>query len=328
MKKFDLKNWYLHYLSESIPEDALNTSYLRGFIEMDGSLTERGSHEFCRRSKLPKDLVGLLCKSNSGEAFSETEVAQIAALKRCKLIDANNVITNFGLMKLVESYSLDEQVKYLGIKLLNIELRKDPLLSHELNAISYLKNIYPDGLIFHDEGNIIGVLFYISIIAKYESLLKHSSFPPERIEINERSLLGLDAWAFSGNAIEFVCDEIMCMSKETFYSGYSLIKKMSEDLEQHLQRGDMSLEFEYLWKVFQFFGTSLLSDLLRMRESQPFLSFPDLTILSEEGVSYIEVKVKDKLSFNQIRTFSLLKKMQNKHKRILELCLLKLTFID
>lgn len=321
---FKLYEWFNHYLSDSIPKD-LPHNWLDKFILPDGALTASGAHDFCYRKRLPKEFIVALAGA-SANPRSDISPETLGWLIKCRLISADHEITQLGIVKLAESYPLVKQAEFLGLPMTVIHTSKDPALSTERNAIKHLEESYVDHLMLHDEGRLIGTVFYACILASYEKLVPCSSMANFSLLDDLKSLIGLDAWSFDCNSIEFVCDEIMQMDAAKFCKGFDFATLLHTEAGQDLESRSLNYGADFYLRLFNNFGPELLCDLLRLRVNQPYLSFPDLTIVGASGISYIEVKVKDKLSFNQIYTFILLKELKKKHSRIVDLELIKLVF--
>lgn len=320
---FKLYEWFNHYLSDSIPKD-LPHNWLDKFILPDGALTASGAHDFCYRKRLPKEFIVALAEV-SANPVHDISRETLGWLIKCRLISADHEITQLGIVKLAESYPLSKQAEFLGLPMKVIHTSKDPTLSTERNAIKHLEESYVDHLMLHDEGRMIGTVFYACILASYEKLVPFSSMA-NFSSLDRKSLIGMDTWSFDGNSIERVCDEITRMDTETFCNGFNLATSLHEEAGQDLESRSLNYGVDFYLRLFNNFGSDLICDLLRLHVSHPYLSFPDLTIVGASGISFIEVKVKDKLSFNQIYTFLLLKDLKEKHRRIIDLELVKLVF--
>ena len=173
---------------------------------------------------------------------------------------------------------------------------------------------------------MVGTVFYACILAKHEELVAYSNMANFSLLGDKKYLIGLDKWSFDCESIEHVCNEIMRMDAPTFCKGFDFATFLHIEAGQDLESRSLHYGADFYLRLFNNFGPELLCDLLRTITNHSFLSFPDLTIIGELGVSFIEVKVKDKLSFNQIYTFILLKELKKKHDRIIDLELVKMIF--
>lgn len=322
--EFKLYEWFNHYLSESIPKD-LPHNGLEKFILPDGSLTANGAHNFCYRKRLPKHfIIALAGLSDSSKPNITPET--LGWLIKCRLINADHEITQLGIVKLAESYPLAKQADFLALPMTVVKTPKDPALSTERNAIKHLEKLYVDHLILHDEGQMVGTVFYACILAKHKELVPYSNMANFSLLGDQKYLIGLDKWSFDCDSIEHVCNEIMRMDAATFCKGFDLATFLHNEAGQDLKSRSLHYGTDFYLQIFNNFGPELLCDLLRILTSHPFLSFPDLTIIGASGISFIEIKVKDKLSFNQIYTFLLLKDLKKKHDRIVDLELVRMVF--
>lgn len=322
--EFKLYEWFNHYLTESIPKD-LPHNWLEKYILPDGSLTASGAHDFCYRKRLPKDFIVALAGISAGSR-PDISLATLEWLVKCRLISADHEITQLGVIKLAESYPLAKQADFLELPMTVVHTVRDPALSTERNAIKHLEKNYVDQLMLHDESRLVGTVFYACILASCEKLLPCSSMAQFSILEDRKYMIGLDAWSFDGNSIERVCEEIMEMDETAFCKGFDFATLLHNEAGQDIESRSLHYGSEFYLRIFNGFGPDLLCDLLRLRVNHPYLSFPDLTIIGKSGVSFIEVKVKDKLSFNQIYTFLLLKDLKKKNGRIADLKLIKLVY--
>jgi hypothetical protein len=299
--------------------------WLTKFIAPDGTLTASGAHEFCYRKRLPKTWsVALSDLAEGANTLRDPDI--LRWLARTRLVNDAGMITALGKLKLVESRKLSEQCAHLQVPLEVVHMEKDSRISTEGHAITHLQPNFPDHLILHDEHVSVETVLYACLMAHYCELVQYLS-PQDRSRFEDRRyLIGFDLWNFDIDTIEYVCIKIMETSAVDFDRGFSLAVDLHNEAQQGLASRGLSRGLNFYQRLFDGYGKALLCDLARLRVSQPYLSFPDLCIIGQHGVSFIEVKAKDKLSFNQIYTFELLKELKLRHLQLQDLGVMQLNF--
>ncbi len=316
-------DWARMYANGTL-SDADSRGWLAKFIASDGTLTDDGAHDFCRRHRIPKAWNALLGGLDKVPDPVDTSTRQW--LLRTKLITHDNQVTEVGRIKLIESLKLAEQCATLQVPMEIVQLQRLEGLSTEAHAIAHLQQAYPEHLIVHDEHLSLGTIFYSCLLAHYDKLAPQLSKEDQAVFEDRRYLIGFDLWNFDAASIECACSQIIATTRADFDRGFALAVDLHKSVQQSLENRGLFRGSEFYWRLFEGYGNELLSDLARFRVTQPYLSFPDLCIVGSEGVSLIEVKAKDKLSFGQIYTFELLKQLKQRHRRIRDLGVLRLDF--
>lgn len=295
------------------------------FIAPDGTLSASGAHEFCYRKRLPKAWNAVLRDLVDGNGTpSDPDIRRW--LMRTRLSTADGKATALGKVKLIESVKLSDQCAYLQVPLDVAQVEKDPLISTEDHAIRHLQPTFPDHLILHDEHVSFETILYACLMAHYRELLQYLSTDYRNRFEDRRYLIGFGLCYFDADTIEQVCARIMKTSYTDFNRGFALAIDLHNEAQQTLENRRLFRGPDFYWRLFNGYGKALLCDLARLSVTQPYLSFPDLCIIGSDGISFIEVKAKDKLSFNQIYTFELLKELKSRHSQIQCIGVLQLRF--
>lgn len=222
----------------------------------------------------------------------------IKKFKNNGICDTYGNLTEKGLIVAISYLSLEEQCKILGIK-----FEYAPIISKgepEINALKFYKNQGYEGC--SSEGAIIGVILYC-LCFKY-------IYPVEFRKYEDR---------FGGYLCFPKC------SRATLYILINLIKNGNEKIikknfnkifkRQYYYYGKLwisqGIDEDLVIKIYNYLGNEEFINIGRLFFSNPNLYFkgwPDLIILKNDRVRFIEVKTNDKLRRSQIITIGDFKK--------------------
>jgi hypothetical protein len=288
----------------------------------DGYLTEIGideAYEYPFPQKLGKELIK--CMSGSGsKSLIENEFA--AYNKVFKLFEPKSTqLSQLAQIKAIAAMSLNEQCKAINWPITTINARR---IDSKVWATEFVTNCYPEEVVANTvladggmcswcEGGSISLMLKASVL---EVLARHNFLNGREDAVRRgflAQLITLTGYKFDQTSFESrIIDQIEYAAMITELIEYSTkitdtefqsnIAELCADpfFNEYCPR----VKQDFLYLLTESFPTDLRIRLLQTIIHNPYkygAGWPDLTVLKNEAISFIEVKTTDRLKESQIR---------------------------
>ncbi len=246
-----------------------------------------------------------------GNTIGDLNKNSIQSLRSRLLINDHNQLTRTGWILAISYAKLDRQCKFLGIHLEELEI--DYSNFPEKSALKYFEN---NGYIgTNAEG---GAILNVIKALMLEKLYEHNLFK-DRADACCR-YLEAQFTILNSNKLELI-SSIKTTSKELFLNNF--LEIISTDFISGLYP---ELKMEFAEAFYEAIDLNYIISIANKFSEDPYKyrsGWPDLILIKDNKIQFVEVKTSDKLHINQIETISAMKELVPYEFKVIKLTSIK-----
>lgn len=247
--------------------------------------------------KLTKLMRQALLKVYEDKSIEAINKSTLKALQERKLIDAENKLTNFGERYAISTMPLVKQCAEISLELETIKLpytgRPEPALLSKYKELGYV-GVSCEGM---------GVLTVLKALM-LDKLAEYNYFS-EREDACTRFLEA--QFVILKDKAKEIIPEISSISKSRYLDNFKeIISKPFISLEYP------ELTLEFASEIFDALNKDIFIKIAKKIHEDPYLyrnGWPDLTLIKNKEVLFVEVKTSDKLHESQLITIPVMQKI-------------------